>query len=674
VTTAEWPMPRAPRPRVSLRRLLIGGALSMVIVAGVVTVISVTYLVSLQRDADRDVRAGVLEQQTADQIIAAVYGQIMASYRQLQMPSAANMERFDSLGSTAFDHLRGYLFQDMSMAARRQVEAIRELHQSLEVDAYDAFEQAKGGRQASARAGIVKLELRANELELAVDHFMDLRNRDREVRREHQAAVRWRVLVGVAMITVSLIIVALLFIRLMQRHVVNPLEQLQSAAMEFGKGNLAARVPKQRHEEINNVSLSFNEMAARMQRAHRQIERQNVELSGALAGLKDAQQELVQQEKLSAIGLMLAGLAHELNNPLAGILGAAQCLRSELGEHADPAVRGLGGDLVDPLVTLARRAGDLVRNLLLFSRKSTDERDTVNVKAALGVAVGLRGYAFAQAGKDLVLEIADDLYVEVEAQRFEHVAMNLMTNALDAMVSAGGTRLLVRGVAAGDRVVLSFDDDGPGFTEPDRIFDPFYTTKPVGTGTGLGLTLVHRFVTEVDGTIVAGRSPSGGASITITLRAVVAPPTFSMVTGEHRAASAIARGLSSPGRARVLVVDDEPALREVQRRILTRLGHTVTLACDGAQAVAAMEADDFEIVITDIRMPGALDGVGVYRWIEAHRPGLADRCLFITGDIVHSLAGGSLDIPPERVLAKPFDVSDYQALVTDLLADTVTTG
>ncbi len=674
MTTAEWPMPGIPKPRMSLRRLLIGGALTMVIAAAAVTAVSVTHLVSLQRDADRDMRASALEHHVADEIVSAVYGQIMASYRQLQMPSTANMERFDSLGSTTFDHLRGYLFRDMSMAARRQVEAIRELHQSLEVDAYNAFEQAKGGRQTTARAGIAELELRAKELEAAVDHFMNLRDRERDARREHQTAVRWRILTGVALITVSLIVVTLLFIRLMQRHVVNPLEQLQAAAMAFGKGDLSARVPKQRHEEINNVSLSFNEMATRMQRAHNQIEHQNVELSGALAGLKDAQQELVQQEKLSAIGLMLAGLAHELNNPLAGILGAAQCLRGELGEHADPLVRRLGDDLVDPLVTQARRAGDLVRNLLLFSRKSAAERDTVNVKMALEVAVGLRGYAFAQAGKDLVLDVADELYVEVEAQRFEHVAMNLMTNALDAMVSGGGSRLIVRAVASGDRVVLTFDDDGPGFTEPDRIFDPFYTTKPVGTGTGLGLTLVHRFVSEVEGTIVAGRSSLGGAGITITLLAAEAPAPGIAVTGEHRAASAIARGLPSPGCARILVVDDEPALREVQRRILVRLGHAVTLACDGTEAVAAMKAHDFEIVVTDIRMPGALDGVGVYHWILEHRPGLADRCIFITGDIVHSLAGGSLDIPPERVLAKPFDVHEYRALVTEVLAEGATVG
>jgi CheY-like chemotaxis protein/anti-sigma regulatory factor (Ser/Thr protein kinase) len=283
----------------------------------------------------------------------------------------------------------------------------------------------------------------------------------------------------------------------------------------------------------------------------------------------------------------------------------------------------------------------------------------------------LRGYAFAQAGKDLVLDVADDLYIEVEAQRFEHVAMNLMTNALDAMISGGGTRLFVRAAASRGRVVLTFEDDGPGFTEPERIFDPFYTTKPVGTGTGLGLTLVHRFVTEVDGSIAAGTSSLGGARITIVLHAAEPPPPALAVTGEHRATSAIARGLPSPGRARVLVVDDEPALREVQRRILVRLGHDVTLACDGTEAVAMLESNEFDIVITDIRMPGALDGAGVYRWIQAHRPSLADRCLFVTGDIVHSQAGGSLDIPAERVLAKPFDVGEYSALVTDMLAEGV---
>jgi len=142
---------------------------------------------------------------------------------------------------------------------------------------------------------------------------------------------------------------------------------------------------------------------------------------------------------MSAVGTMLAGLAHELNNPLAGILGSAQIIEDELRGHADPAIQRTLNDIVKPLVVEAERAGALVRNLLQFSRKSNAAVEVVGVNRAVSVAAGLRSFAFAQAGKELRVDVPGDLYVEVNPQRLEHVAMNIMSNALDAITSGQGT-------------------------------------------------------------------------------------------------------------------------------------------------------------------------------------------------------------------------------------------
>ena len=149
----------------------------------------------------------------------------------------------------------------------------------------------------------------------------------------------------------------------------------------------------------------------------------------------------MQQEKLSAIGFMLAGLAHELNNPSGRNSGKRRVHRRGARKHADPAVRRVNRELVTPLIRETARAGDLVRNLLQFSRQSSAQPGAADLRVAVDVAAGLRAYAFAQAGKELSVQIPDALFVAADAQRLEHAALNIMTNALEAMSTAGGTRL-----------------------------------------------------------------------------------------------------------------------------------------------------------------------------------------------------------------------------------------
>ncbi len=679
--------------RRSLRQLLVLGTTGFAVAAGGVMVGIILLFGSLRRDVERDTSARLAEQHAADEIVTAVYGQLLASYQQLQAPSERNLERFEALGQTAYTRLRQYLFQSMPLEARLQVETIKELHQELEVEAHGAFELIQRGDSVAARARVAELQRQAEQLQAEVGRFGALRERDRSQLHEEQVALFQRLLIGITLVGVALIVLATLFVRLVQRRVAQPLGQLAEAAARLGGGELATRIPPQRYNELATVARRFNEMADSMQEARTQIEAQNVELSATIGNLKKTQRELVQQEKLGAIGFMLAGLAHELNNPLAGILGTAECIAAELENHPDPAIHRVLAELVTPLIREAGRAGDLVRNLLLFSRQSNAQIAAVNLKNAVDVATGLRAYAFAQAGKALSVAVPDDLYVEVEAQRLEHAVMNIMSNALEAMRSGGGTKLSVRAEAIGtDWVAITFEDDGPGFLEPDRIFDAFYTTKAVGAGTGLGLSLVQRFISEAGGTIAAENAPSGGARLMVRLRAAAAPraeeaarpPQADEVPAtagipelipaptlpESAASASTKRPIRPAGdQARVLIVDDEPAIREIQRRFLAKIGLEVLIARDGVEAVAILEHERCDAVITDIRMPGEIDGSALYKWIALHQPELARRCLFVTGDMGAGGEGTVIGAHPERVITKPFRRDDYLARVLAVLDD-----
>jgi signal transduction histidine kinase/ActR/RegA family two-component response regulator len=652
----------------SLRRLLVGGASAVVAAVAVVMVAVIVLFASVKRTFERDIRAGLVEQHAADEIVTTVYGQLLAAYRQLQAPSDRNRRRFDLLDSIAYTGLRQYLFQPMPAESRLQVEAIKELHQQLEVDAHHAFTLMARGDNDAARARIAAMEAGVAALVTAMDNFRMRRERDRAAMHARQAQLLQRLLIGITAIVIGLVAFAILFVRVVRRRVVLPLGQLSAAAARLGRGDLTARIREQSDEELAGVAISFNEMADRVQDAHMEVERRNAELNAALLDLKRAQQELVQQETLGAIGFMLAGLAHELNNPLAGILGSAQLLQDELEDHPDPSVRKVADELVTPLVTEARRAGNLVRNLLQFSRETAGRPEPVNLKTAIDIAAGLRSFAFAQAGKALHVDVPDSLFVAVDVQRLEHVAMNIMTNALDAMRGEGGTRLTVRATAIDPEwVSLTFEDDGPGFREPERVFNAFYTTKAVGAGTGLGLTLVHRFVEEAGGTVTASNVPSGGARLTIRLRAAAPPPVPDAIVPAEAPRQAASDALPGNADHTALIVEDEPALRNIQKRFLARLGIRVLVATNGAEAIETLQREPCDVVITDLRMPGEPDGIGLYKWIEREQPWLASRCLFVTGDIGEWAPDSVIGAHPERVLNKPFNRDDYLAHVRALI-------
>ncbi|HEX6853366.1 MAG TPA: ATP-binding protein [Candidatus Polarisedimenticolaceae bacterium] len=333
--------------------------------------------------------------------------------------------------------------------------------------------------------------------------------------------------------------------------------------------------------------------------------------------------QLAQAEKLSSLGRMLSGVAHELNNPLTSVLGFSQMARSTPpGEKLDRRLQLVHDE--------ARRCQKIVQNLLRFARRHEPECKPFSLNEVVESAVQLLGYQLRVDGVALGLELDAQLpTLHGDAHEIQQVIVNLVTNAHQALKERGrgGTIVLRSSFAGAGRVRLEVEDDGPGIPESirSRVFDPFFTTKPAGQGTGLGLSLVYGTVTAHGGTIEAGERPGGGASFRIDL-----PCAMRARSTEPEPALADS---SAGAPARILVVDDERALAEMIREALEHDGHAVVTACEADVVLDRLESGAFDLVVSDLKMPG-LGAERLWQELRARRPGLERHLLLTTGDTV----------------------------------------
>jgi two-component system NtrC family sensor kinase len=236
------------------------------------------------------------------------------------------------------------------------------------------------------------------------------------------------------------------------------------------------------------------------------------ETEQAAQSLRNAQEQLLQSEKMSAVGQLIAGVAHELNNPLTAILGYAQLLEAEpIGEQAQ--------DFVRKLYLQTRRTHRVVQNLLSFSRQRKPIQSQVDLRRVLDDSLALREFDLKL--NDIVVEIDHDPalpFIEGDAHQLEQVFLNIINNAVDSIMDLGaGGSLKIRTFPEDHRVCVQFRDTGTGLKEPGKIFDPFYTTKKIGKGSGLGLSICYGIVKEHGGDIVAFNHEQGGAVLQLML-------------------------------------------------------------------------------------------------------------------------------------------------------------
>nr|MDQ3348850.1 response regulator [Acidobacteriota bacterium] len=364
--------------------------------------------------------------------------------------------------------------------------------------------------------------------------------------------------------------------------------------------------------------------------------------------------QLVHSERLSAIGELVAGVAHEINNPLQTIIGSVELLLDsgpDQGSRAD----------LEVVRREAARAGQIVRNLLSFVRRSAPNRTSTDLNDIVRSVVELRGYHLQQHNVTLKIELqAAPAHVLVNREEIQQIILNLILNAEQAMLAAGrGSTITIRTLSeAGDHIV-EVTDDGPGVSAEmrGRIFEPFFTTKEVGKGTGLGLSISHGIASAHGGALaLCAEGPGACFRLALPAHAVAAPPA--------RAASPRAR------LRRVMVVDDEAPIRKLVARLLTRQGFEVLEADTAHAALEIADATPVSLVLCDVRLPG-MSGMDLYRALSARHPELEHAIVFITGDRAAVDIDDALKHVP--VLAKPFSAADLQAVLTAAGLDAVVT-
>jgi signal transduction histidine kinase/ActR/RegA family two-component response regulator len=387
------------------------------------------------------------------------------------------------------------------------------------------------------------------------------------------------------------------------------------------------------------------------------------ELQTNLQRLKETQAQLIQADKLKALGTLLSGMAHELNNPLSTIRLSVQLLKRQ---HTLPdRVRSR----MDVVEEECERAARIIRELLVFARRKPPERKQVDLNEVARAALSLQAPEFDLRGVRVITELSSVPGVRGDAHQLQQVLMNLFSNAAHAMRGKpGGGQLIVRSRETDGRVVMEVEDDGPGIAPENltRVFDPFFTTKGVGEGTGLGLSLSIGIVEAHGGEIHVQNVPGSGARFTLSL------PLGEAADGSEPAPAVEPLGSTPPARqARILVIEDEPSLRAILADLLSGLGHQVDEAGSGQAAMTRLERDTYDLVTLDLKLPDR-DGKELWEWLRERDPGLAGRVVFVTGDTMSAETQRFLQEAGRPVLSKPLSIDQIMRMIGAMLAPTST--
>lgn len=372
---------------------------------------------------------------------------------------------------------------------------------------------------------------------------------------------------------------------------------------------------------------------------------------------RDMYHQVLQAEKLAALGQTVSGVAHELNNPLATILTSAERLAART---LDPAAK----QGVTTILEESERAARIVRNLLTFARKRHTTRSMVDLNQVVRETLALRAYEQRVSNIAAIDGLAAGLPpVFGDPYHLKQVLLNLIINAEQAMLGAHGHGTLTARSwfdAERELVILELNDDGPGVPEEtqNKIFEPFFTTKEVGKGTGLGLTVAFAIMEDHGGRIRVESEPGQGASFLVELP---------VGAGEGRAAPVrAAQPEAAGGGAAVLLVEDEPALAAAVSDALEDAGYRVDCAGDGQQALERVRQAVYDVVVCDLKMP-RMDGRAFYLEVARTTPALARRIVFVTGDVAGTDAARFLEDSGCRWLAKPFRLHELTGVIRELV-------
>jgi signal transduction histidine kinase len=382
-----------------------------------------------------------------------------------------------------------------------------------------------------------------------------------------------------------------------------------------------------------------------------------------------AEHELLQVQRLKALGRLAAGIGHEINNPLTFILGSIEAVQEILAAREaqfDGATYDELAHLLDAALTGTDRIAQIVRSIKMFVRPEEAVAEPVDVSAAMRLALEM---VRIDVAPHIAIELALGDVPPVLGKRveLEQVFINLCKNAAQALAGLRDreARIRVSSRCEQAQVIIEIADTGPGIApkDLDKIFDPFFTTKPVGQGTGLGLSICHAIVSSMSGSIEVRSTEQRGTVVTVRLPALSMPSQAPVGSGTPHAAP----GSTAPGsaiRGRILIVDDEPFVLETMVHALH--DHDVVGMASARDAFVRCLSEPFDLVLCDLMMT-EISGMHLYQMIRQARPALAERIVFVTGGAMLDDVRDFLEHVPNEYLEKPVDRRRLQARVQELL-------
>jgi two-component system NtrC family sensor kinase len=435
--------------------------------------------------------------------------------------------------------------------------------------------------------------------------------------------------------------------------VTEPLRELRDSAEAVGKGDFSRRVTVHSEDECGELAQVFNQMTENLKNSREQLEM-------TVETLKTTQAQLIQSEKLSGIGEFIAGVAHELNNPLTSVMGF-----SELLQNAE--VKPKDKHYLELIHKCALRCQKIVQALLGFARRSVPEQKAVCLNGLIEASVEILHYQLRTSNVEAIVNLDPNLpQAMVDPHQIQQVFVNLINNARQAIEAHQPKGVIkISTSRRGETVLVMIQDNGPGIPEENlsKIFDPFFTTKEIGKGTGLGLSLVYGIIKEHGGTITPRSRPGEGATFIIELpvtsqpvEAVEEPPAPELQ---------LINGREGVGK-KILVIDDEEPILHMVREALTPQGYEVDIAHDGATGLQRMSEKKYDVALCDWKMPG-LNGQQVYERARVLNPALSARMIFITGDVINERTRKFLEQQNKVCLPKPFTIAEFRAAIKKVL-------
>jgi len=390
--------------------------------------------------------------------------------------------------------------------------------------------------------------------------------------------------------------------------------------------------------------------------------------------LQFIKERILNIEKMASLGKMFISMANELNNLLSGIMGYAQLLR----DHSEcPGV--LKHDL-ETIFQQSQRTNIIIKGLLAFSHLQKIERELLNVHEILEYVIGLKKHYMSFDDILLMVDFAPNIpEIMGNADSLQHIFINIMNNAHQALKSHRGTRkVAIRTRFKKDTIQIIFQDTGPGVAPElkERLFEPFFSTWGEKESLGLGLATSYGIVLEHGGNMYYDDNPEGGAVFVVELplrKEIARNISRSAILQKDDSRKSIrakegpqTKAESQQARKRILLVDDEDSILYMLSETLKSEGFDVDSTTDGQKALELLETEEYDIIVTDVKMPG-VSGIHLYWYIEKKKQELMDRVVFITGDIIDSTTRSFLKSVDNPYLTKPFDMKKFITIIHSIL-------